>query len=160
MRETGALYGGRFIAMHIRRGDLTRLGLRPEELTALPQYTPVAWFASMAHAVRRCPELASAPIVVFTDGNADEVAEVLNVERVFLYPRGTAIADLWALTHAGLLFASGFSTFSMWASFLGGMPTIYAPGKIQQRVQSERPNPNEIELAGGSDLPAAFLQPN
>jgi hypothetical protein len=153
MRATGSVYGERFIAMHIRRGDLTRQGLGPEELNAQAPYTPIAWFASMARAVRRCPELDSVPIVMFTDGSADEVAEVLNIDDIHLHRRGTAIADLWALAHARLLFATGFSTFSMWASFLGGMPTIYAPGKIQQYVQTGRPHAVEIELEEGADIP-------
>ena len=36
----------------------------------------------MARAVRRCPELDSVPIVVFTDGSADEVAEALNIDDI------------------------------------------------------------------------------
>jgi len=94
---------------------------------------------------------------LFTDGSREEVAEILNVDNVHLHRRGTAIADLWTLAQARLLFASGFSTFSMWASFLGGMPTIYAPGKIQERVQLERPRPLEIEVEEGADIPAHLI---
>lgn len=149
MRATGAEHGGRFIAMHIRRGDLTRQRLLPEQLA---QYTPISWFVGMVRAVRRHRLLASAPIVVFTDGSGDEVRDVLSFDNVHLHRPRTAIADLWALTHANLLFASGFSTFSMWASFLGRMPTIYAPGKLQQKIQSG-PSSMEVELGEGAEIP-------
>ncbi len=143
--------------MHIRRGDLTRQGLVPERGRAVAQYTSTAWFVSMVRAVRRRTELASTPIVVFTDGSGEEVTEVLSFDNVHLRKRCAAIADLWALAHARLLFASGFSTFSMWASFLGRMPTIYAPGKMQQIVQSGHPPAKEIELEEGADIPADVL---
>lgn len=145
--------GRPFIAMHIRRGDLTRMGLPSEQIAQLPQITPIDWFVAMAHAVRRHKQLDAVPIIVFTDGSDEEVSEVLRVDGVRLYQSGAAIADLWALSGASLLFASGFSTFSMWASYLGGMPTIYAPGKIQQRVQ-EGLQALEIELDADANPPA------
>ena len=107
----------------------------------------------MAKAVRRQPDLAAVPIVVFTDGSEEEVADLLVLDNVWLHRRQTAVADLWTLTHTHLLFGSGFSTFGMWASFLGGMPTIYAPGKILQYVQRELPSSFEIELPEGADIP-------
>jgi hypothetical protein len=152
--------GSGFIAMHVRRGDLTRQGFSPEELHGrIAHYTPISWFVGMAGAVRLAPSLRGLPIVVFTDGSADELAPLLGIDGVRLAPRRPAIADLWQLTHARLLFASGYSTFSMWASYLGGMPTIYAPGKIQQRVQAGRPDPAEIELEEGADLPSLVCGP-
>lgn len=153
-RDTGTTYGRPFIAMHIRRGDLTRGNRSEEELERSSiGFTPTRWFVGMVNAVRRCPELSSTPIIIATDGSAEEVRPILQLENVHLHPRGTAIADIWLLAHADLLFASGYSTFSMWASYLGGMPTIYAPGRIQQKVQGGRPAPAEFELAGEEDIP-------
>lgn len=156
LRATGAPYGERFIAMHIRRGDLTRQGLTQDKLGALGAYTSTEWFTAMARAVRRRRELDKMPIVLFTDGAEHEVSDVLRLYNIRLHPAGAAIADLWALAHGSLLFASGYSTFSMWASYLGGMPTVYAPGKIQQQVQIGRPTPLEIELAADGELPDMF----
>ena len=153
LRATGAAYGDRFIAMHIRRGDLTRQGFTPEELLAVQQYTPISWFSSMARMIRQCPELADLPIVVFTDGSDDEVSEVLGHKNVQLHRRLGAIADMWTLAHATLLFASGYSTFGMWASFLGRMPTVYAPGKLSQPVQAGAAEAMEIELAAEAEWP-------
>jgi hypothetical protein len=158
LRANAQQHGNKFIAMHVRRGDLTRQGFSQQELRSdVTQYTPISWFVSMARAARREPALHAIPLVVFTDGSPDELGPLLEIDGVLLHSRQTAITDLWTLTHAQLLFASGFSTFSMWASFLGGMPTIYAPGKIQQRVQSGRPDSTEIELEEGADLPARAM---
>lgn len=159
LRSTGAQYGERFIAMHVRRGDITRQGFAKHELKHVNQYTPLPWFVSMARALRRMEAFHRVPIVVFTDGGWEEVEELCALEGVRLHQRQPAIADLWTLSHAGLLFASGFSTFGMWASFLGGMPTIYAPGKLQQRVQRGRKDAFEIELAEGDDLPEHVCRP-
>jgi hypothetical protein len=45
-------YGDRFIAMHVRRGDLTRSGFTPDELKEVYQYTPLSWFVGMAREIR------------------------------------------------------------------------------------------------------------
>lgn len=156
LRTSGDLYGGRFIAMHIRRGDLTRAGLTQRQLASAELYTPTDWFVAMARALRQRSEFDAMPLVLFTDGSADEVSDVLRVDKVRLHSSGPAIADLWTLAHASLLFATGHSTFSMWASYLGGMPTVYAPGKIQQSVQAGRPGAIEIELAAHDALPAGL----
>jgi hypothetical protein len=146
-----------FIAMHVRRGDITRQGFNAQQLENSPQYTALSWFIEGARAVRRVETLRRVPIVVFSDGDREELAELLRVDGVELQSRRPAVADLWEMSEAELLFASGFSTFSMWASYLGGMPTLYAPGKIQQLVQVRRPASLEIELAGGSEIPPVVV---
>jgi hypothetical protein len=156
--STGQQYGNRFIAMHVRRGDITRQGFAEQELKeVVRQFTPLSWFIGMARAVRRVRALRSVRIVVFTDGGNEEVEALCNIDGTYLSQRLPSITELWTMAHAGLLFASGFSTFSMWASFLGGMPTVYAPGKIQQRVQAGRAGPVEIELPAGSEIPECAL---
>jgi hypothetical protein len=156
-RSMGEQYGGQFIAIHVRRGDITRQGFARDQLAQVNQYTPISWFVSMARAVRREKSLNSMPIVVFTDGSREEVAELCAIEGVRLHQRQAAIADLWLLAHANLLLASGFSTFGMWASFLNGVPTIYAPGKIQQFVQAGRDGAIELELAEGEAIPSNVI---
>lgn len=146
-----------FVAMHVRRGDITRQGFNSQQLDNSPQYTPLAWFVEMARAIRRVENLGGFPIVVFSDGDGDELAELLGVEGVELQGRRPAVTDLWEMSSARLLVASGFSTFSMWASYLGCMPTLYAPGKIQQRVQENRDRALEIELPSGAEIPADVI---
>ncbi len=141
-----------FIAMHVRRGDQTRLGIPADQLEArIAQFTPLRWFIAMAHAVRQHPSLANLPILVFTDGSIDEIRDLLAVPGVEKAPPASAIFDLWMLSKAKLLFASGNSTFSMWASYLGNMPTVYAPGKMQPVQSSDRRL--EMELSENQLLP-------
>lgn len=158
LRATGAAYGSRFVAMHVRRGDLTRQGFSSRALNdEVLQFTPLPWFVAMARALRRTDAFRALPLVVFTDGSTEELAALLRLEGVRLHPRQPAISDLWTMSHASLLFASGYSTFGMWASYLGGMPTVYAPGKRQQRVQGARASAIEIELGEDDALPAALV---
>jgi hypothetical protein len=149
LRSRGEQYGPRFIAMHIRRADFLL-----KEMTIC---TPLSWFISMARAIREDKRLRRIPIVVFTDGTLGDVRDLLAMDGVCLHKRKSAITDLWTLSHASLFFATGFSTFSMWASFLGAMPTIYAPGEIRQRVLSGSLQPIEIEIAEGQKIPAEAL---
>jgi hypothetical protein len=146
-----------FIAMHVRRGDITRQGFAPGELDAVHQYTPLHWFVDIVAALSRAGVLQGTSVRVYSDGSVDELEPLLRCDGVHLQPRQAAITDLWAMSRSRLLVASGFSTFGMWASFLGGMPTLYAPGKLQQRVQAGRPGAFELELGGGDDIPEAAL---
>lgn len=147
LRSTAEQYRTPFVAMHVRRGDITRQGFHERELADVRQYTPESWFVAMARALQRIDEVRRLPIVVFTDGSAAELSNVLAVDGVRLHRRQLAITDLWTMSRAALLVASGYSTFGMWASYLGGMPTVYAPGKLQQRVQVGRPRAIEVEIA-------------
>jgi hypothetical protein len=153
LRSTGLPAERPFVAMHVRRGDLTRQGFTPEQLLGVLQYTPLSWFQSMVNASERLPEFSGFPILVFTDGSGEEIDPLLSMRGVSRSPRQAAIADLWMMSRSSLLFASGYSTFGMWASFLGGMPTIYAPGKIQQLVQRDREGSREVELPEGAEIP-------
>jgi hypothetical protein len=148
-----------YVAIHVRRGDITRQGFTQGELERVNQYTNLDWFVEMAKKLtnRRLPE--GCKIIVFTDGSPDEVEPLVSIPGVTLQPRQPAITDLWGIANAALLIASGYSTFSMWGSYLGRMPTIYAPGKIQQRVQCADVGAVEIELAASDEIPdAAFAR--
>lgn len=158
LRDEGGQYGGRYIAVHVRRGDITRIGWSAKRLAARPVYTPIEWFCETAAKLRRQLSDPSIPLVIFTDGSEEEVRPLLQFKNVHIKARQQAITDLWALSHARLLVATGYSTFSMWASYLGGMPTIYAPGKIQERVLQGRPGSMEIELSESDDIPDALLK--
>ena len=64
---------------------------------------------------------------------------------------GSGLGDMLGLSRSNLLIASG-STFSMWGSYLGQVPTIWHPGKRLQHVLLEHPE-REIEWASGDPLP-------
>lgn len=157
LRPTETEYGGRFIAMHVRRGDLTRQGISAETLPDVAQFTPTSWFVHMVQAVRDAPGLRDLPVIVFSDGYREEIEELVSLPGVRLCERRAAITDLWTMSRACVLFGSGFSTFTMWASYLGGGPTLYAPGKMAQCVLDGRDGAIELELAAGDRIPAGIL---
>jgi len=71
----------------------------------------------------------SARAVVVSDGTEQDLAPLLELENVEFLRPGCAITDLLILARAKVLIASGGSSFSAWASFLGNMPTISYPGQ-------------------------------
>ena len=60
-----------------------------------------------------------------------------------------------ALSRCKVLVSSA-STFSMWASFLGQMPTIWFPGQMRQKLISN-PNKFEGEIDFTDRLPATLI---
>lgn len=143
----------RSISLHVRRGDFEHA--TPDELRAgkLNQRIPLEWYIEMLHGVRH--NLGRpAPAYVFSDGTDAELAQLLAVPGCQRVTFGSAIADLWALSNANLLVASG-STFSMWASYLGRMPVIWHPGQLRCRLYAGAIF--EHEIAQASDLKGVQL---
>ena len=70
-----------------------------------------------------------------------DVAEAVTTEKI--------------MSKARLLAASAHSTFSMWASYLGRMPTLYYPGKMDQSVFPPGSDAIEEEWEQGGSLPPA-----
>ena len=140
-----------FIAANVRRGDMTRQNKIP--LSKILQYTPTEWFVAAIEAIRADPKWQSMPVKIVSDGSADELQELLALENCELVTTGKAVGDILLMTRADLLLASGYSTFSMWASFLGEMPTLYHPGKLQQRLFPWGASIFEGEWKAGDPLP-------
>jgi hypothetical protein len=138
-----------YVAMHIRRGDF-RVG---DKILVERRLTPLEWYVGVAKALRSNPSWRDLPIWVFTDGTLEDVAELIRQANVRLVPAETAIGDMLKMSKAHLLAASGQSTFSMWASYLGRMPTLYCPGKMQQKVFPEACPIFEGEWIAGDSLP-------
>ena len=72
-------------------------------------------------------------LYIFSDATDNELQDILamsNCKRAYF---GSAISDMIALSRCKVLVSSA-STFSMWASFLGQMPTIWFPGQMRQKL--------------------------
>jgi hypothetical protein len=143
-----------FIALHLRRGDLTNQGHPKEKLMLDPRYTPDSWFLDAIEATRSDPTWRDLPINIFSDASPEETAALADKATVVTASIGSAIGDMLLMSRAKLLIATGHSTFSMWASFLGGMPTIYHPGKMQEKLHTGTDQVSEIEWTPGEPLPA------
>jgi len=97
------------VAVHVRLGDLTG-----------PQRHPLDWYVEAITFVRSIA--GEVPVAVFSDGSDAELAPILRLANVRLVRTGSAISDLLALSTCEFLIATGSSSFSAWAAYLGQMP--------------------------------------
>jgi hypothetical protein len=153
-RPTLAPCWGREIVVHVRLGDFAPASAAELEAGRNNARLPIAWYAAAVRGVRKGLG-AEIPVHVFSDGRPEELRELLALPACRLEQGGNAIADLIALARGGLLVASG-STFSMWAAFLGQMPSVWHPG---QRLQALNERPAlETELAEDGGFSSEFLE--
>lgn len=119
------------IAIHIRMGDFSTPG--DEKILREGNWNyrlPLKWYKSVIEKIRKKSNI---PIYIFSDADDKDLKDVLalgNCKRAYF---GSSISDMIALSNAKLLVASA-STFSMWASFLGQIPTIWFPGQMRQKL--------------------------
>lgn len=138
------------IALHVRRGDFEvhadALDIELRDNSALP----IEWYMAALQAVRE--QLGwQVESEVYSDGSAEELQPLLSMPGVQRRDWGSSIADLLALSRARYLIASG-SIFSMWASYLGQVPTLWYPGKLRYRLLLDHPE-REFEWRSGQPLP-------
>ena len=142
------------IAIHIRLGDFTYpINERVLRNGAWNYRLPMRWYISLIERIQKVSEL---PIYIFSDAEDYELTEILaydNCERAYF---GSAISDMLALSTCKVLISSA-STFSMWASFLGQMPTIWFPGQMRQKLLIEN-SKFEGEVDYDDDLPVSIVK--
>lgn len=138
----------RSIAVHVRLGDFTP----PPSLDLLRSGNqcfriPLEWYVHAVESVRR--HLSDWEVEVFSDGSDDELGPLLSLKRAKRVSCGSALADMFALSRARVLVGSA-STFSSWAAFLGGMPSIWFTGLKPNLGRSE------TAIETGQALPSDF----
>lgn len=120
--------GGKYLAVHIRRGDFSSLGCA----------FPNDWYVRAIQKALTLNEVSDRKLIrVFTDGFPDEVefvAQNFPDEVVKVMPKAPAIQDIVAMSKACALVGSPGSTFSMWAAFLGQMPSIWNKADMPTRL--------------------------
>ena len=119
------------IAIHIRMGDFRN----PDNEDVLRKGAwnyrlPIQWYKNIISKIR---EVSDMPIYIFSDAKNTELKEILDIDNCNRAYFGSAISDMIALSRCKILVSSA-STFSMWASFLGQIPTIWFPGQMRQKV--------------------------
>ena len=122
----------KFIGIHVRCGDFS-VARHPDDVkTSRNVRIPISWFVDILRGLRARIRL-QIPAIVFSDGSRTELASLLREERVTLACGPSAISDMFHLSSAGVIVASG-SGFSMWATYLGQTPRICYPGQRRERV--------------------------
>ncbi|TMQ73348.1 MAG: hypothetical protein E6K80_00300 [Candidatus Eisenbacteria bacterium] len=120
------------IAIHVRRGDMGRNLVPPGAEMGGPDENVVQseyYFLSVLRKIRQDVGRA-VPATVFTDAHEGELKELPTEEKVTIAPPHTAVADLLLMSRAAVLVTSSASSFSAWASYLGGMPTIWQRTRV------------------------------
>jgi hypothetical protein len=138
------------IAIHVRRGDFVQQGTHEATIKSHNSILPIEWYVEALQAVRSTVGMETAALV-FSDGTDEELKQLLRLPSVSRADYGSGLGDMLGLSRSRLLIASG-STFSMWGSFLGQVPTIWHPGKLLQPLLLENPD-REIEWAQGDVFP-------
>ena len=131
-----------FIAVHVRLGDFPRSWRQP-----LDWYRDVV-LRTRADLGRRLR------VRVYSDGRADELQPLLSLPGMEFVQGRTAITDLLDVSQASAIVASS-STFSMWGTFLGEVPTIWYPGRMWQTATHDPAI--QIEWDGDVPLPSPFV---
>jgi hypothetical protein len=145
------------IAAHVRRGDKPTMnfmepygGLKD----GLPQHHCTMsdqWFVNAINNLRAAIGWP-APLKVFSDARDEQIQSILALENVTRAPDNPSIVDLLMLAKAKVLITTGTSSFSAWASFVGGAPTIWYPGLRLELTPEHPERAIEADLAG--ELPA------
>jgi len=136
----------RSISVHVRLGDF-----RVESLE-----TPISWYGGAIIELRKALG-SDLQVYVFSDGEDTQLQPILSIPGTKRLGFGSSIADLWALSSANILIASGGSTFSKWASYLGRMPVVHPPGTLYQKLYPENPSA-ETEWREGESFSSAFVE--
>lgn len=144
-----------YVAVHIRRGDKPPLpfGTEPPKNT-MHWAIPTEWYV---RCIQQVQEVVGEEmrVIIFTDAAASEIESVLELPNAHLAEPNSAIVDILLMAKARVLITSGSSTFSMWASFLGRMPSIWFPSSWREKTNWSNPKLEfSTDLEG--NLPACF----
>jgi len=131
-----------FVGVHIRRGDFCASTLK----------TSNEWFVRATHRALEHDDAKGIKLIrVFSDGYPSELKfmqSAFNDKRVEIMPKNAPIHDLHYLSNATVLVASPHSTFSMWAVFLGQMPSVWGTRFLM-----------DVREIYNSDVPKAIFVP-
>jgi hypothetical protein len=118
------------ICIHVRYGDFADPDRQQPEIYHVRQR--ISWFI---HVLNECQHHIGreTPALIFSDASDGELGPLLDLPHVRRAFFGNSIADLYAMSTARVLIASG-STLSMWAAYLGRMPVIWPQSQRRQRL--------------------------
>lgn len=139
------------LCMHVRLGDFSRVSWDEVKKGRHCSAIPIEWYVQMGRELRKIVG-ENVKIYVFSDGTDAELRPLLELENVERISFGSAIADILALSKAGILVASG-SSFSMWARYLGRMTTIMFPNQVKQEILQPYDQGKEIVALDSLSLP-------
>ena len=152
--ERALEFNNNSVAIHIRLGDFIHTNNEDILRNGVWNYRlPIKWYKSIISKIR---EVSDIPIHIFSDTEDEVLNELLEIDNCYRVYFGSAISDMVALSRCRVLVSSA-STFSMWASFLGQMPTIWFPGQMRQKLIIDK-ELFEAEIDYDDPLPISIIQ--
>jgi hypothetical protein len=133
------------VAIHVRLGDFVY-----DDPSRGNTRIDLGWYIGILNRLRE--HLGVNSVALFSDGTDEELAPLLSIEGVTRVTFGSSIADIIGLSCARIFIASG-STFSMWASYLGQMPTIWFPRRLHHPILKD----SRREIMTPLELPGEFI---
>lgn len=140
---------GDSIGIHVRLGDFARVSEKELAEGRHDSALPIRWYVQILRQLREAAG-RSLRAYVFSDGNDEELAELLQMPDVERLTFGSSIADILGLSRTKMLIASG-SSFSMWARYLGRQSCICYANQIKQKILT--PEEDNFELETDGELP-------
>lgn len=119
------------VAVHVRRADFRSVSRDALRAGVVNARIPLEWFELQVMLLRR--HLGQRAFGVYSDADESSLGELTGIPGVELRRSGSSIGDLLAMSMSSALVASG-STFAMWATFLGRLPTIWFEGQRRDRL--------------------------
>ena len=101
------------ICMHIRLGDFK---MNDSNLVGRNQRIDLSWYLNLIEKINEITDFKYL-IHVFSDGNRDELKELLKIKNIELLSSNSPLFDLIRLSKGKVIITS-LSSFSMWACFL------------------------------------------
>ncbi|NVN93003.1 MAG: alpha-1,2-fucosyltransferase [Desulfuromonadales bacterium] len=142
-----------FIGVHVRLGDYASV----ENGASAPWTSrlPIDWYVAAVHEVRKTAGF-DLDVILFSDGNDEELRALLELPAVRRSEYKESITDILALSQATVIIGS-CSSFSMWGAYLAQTFTVWhlgrCPGKIMEQQRSEC---YETEWLPGNSFPDSF----
>lgn len=104
--------------------------------------TSLDWFKNSIEKIRL--SYGNLPVFVISDGGPKQLSALKSIPNLKIMNNKSAIEDLLILSKSKVLLGSGNSSFSAWASFLGGMDTFSSPQTPFDHFHINYNNPNQI----------------
>jgi hypothetical protein len=136
----------RAAAIHVRYGDFSAPDARALQPAGHGNVrAPMEWYISALRELRRA--VGSLPAHVFSDATPDQLEPLLAEPDCHLVTYGASVADMLGMSaHAALVGSN--STFSMWASFLNQVPTIWPPRASLHPLHASSDTETELSCDG------------
>lgn len=121
LNKVAESYDSEFIGVHLRRGDFIRAKMSVVD----------DWYVKALRQACVDAGAGNRKIQVFSDASKDELAFLADAFKDIVFmPKAPALHDMLLLSKAESIVCTSKSTFSMWAVFLGGMPSYWSDSEV------------------------------